>query len=268
MLTVKHSTRITKAQVSPGRLRRGGDPAAPRSALALLILAAFAGQAGGAWAQSLREVLSHARPTTAPTGRLSPRTDVHPLATAHPGAAWTQRRGVVQLSNGRILRGRIWTTPDRPFRVWLAGIKQYRDIPMSLVQTIQVQVRSARMIRQWRWRQEGSDIKLYSGKTKPRFRYAYQFTLIRGQPITGTLEAPLFVQVGARRYNLILYKHLEGHWGQKLAAVVYVRQVWLAVTPQLRKAAAELSRRLPLLSWRKMLAGVKLPAYGFNPAIP
>ena len=206
-------------------------------------------------AQSLQDLLAHAPPATAPSTNLTPQLNVHPLMSA--GLPSTVRTGSVELSDGRILRGTIWTTPERPFRIWLAGLKRYRDIDVELVKSIQAQVLGAHRIRQWRWQQEGSDIKLYSGKTKPRLSFAYRFTLIRGKPVTGTLDAPLFVRANGRKYNLILYKRLEGTWGEKLSAVVYVKKVELQLTPQLVRTVATWTRQLPLVPWRTMLARVK-----------
>ena len=154
-----------------------------------------------------------------------------------------------------MLSGQVWTTLKTPFRVWLADIKQYRDIDIRLIKTIQVHVLKAREIRDWRYQQEGGDIKNYSGKTRPRISFAYRFTTLHGKTITGTLDAPLFVRAGGHTFNLILYKRVEGKLGEQLSSVVYVQSVTLKVTPAIVHYAAGLTRRLPLIHWRKMLSG-------------
>ena len=209
--------------------------------------------AGG---QSLNSILSHAQKVQPPgNGQFKPNQNVHPFGTSNSQTSLDVRTGVVTLSNGRVLSGQVWTTLKTPFRVWLADIKQYRDIDIRLIKTIQVHVLKAREIRDWRYQQEGSDIKNYSGKTLPRLSFAYRFTTLHGKTTTGTVDAPLFVRVGGHTSNLILYKRVEGKLGEKLSSVIYVKSVTLKVTPAIVHYAAGLTRRLPLLHWRRLLAG-------------
>lgn len=207
--------------------------------------------------QSLNSILSQAQNAKAPgSGQFKPNENVHPFGTSNSTTSLAVRTGIVTLSNGKVLSGQVWTTLKTPFRVWLADIKQYRDIDIRLIKTIQVRVLKAKEIRDWRYQQEGSDIKNYSGKARPRISFAYRFTTLHGKAITGTLDAPLFVRVGGHTFNLILYKRVEGKLGEKLSSVVYVKSVTLKVTPSLVHYAAGLTRKLPLLHWRKLLAGI------------
>jgi hypothetical protein len=205
--------------------------------------------------QSLNSILSHAQTVKAPgSGGFKPDNHMHPFGTSNGTASLAVRRGVVTLSNGVQLSGKIWTTLKTPFRVWLADIKQYRDIDIRLIKTIQVHLLAAKEIRDWRYQQEGSDIKNYSGKTRPRISFSYTFTLVRGKSITGTLDAPLYVRSHGHTSNLIIYKRVEGKLGEKLSSVVFVKSVTLKVTAAIKHYAAGLTRLLPLLHWRKLLA--------------
>jgi len=208
--------------------------------------------------QSLNSILSQAQKVKAPgVGKFKPNDDVHPFGASNGNTSLAIRNGIVTLSNGTVLSGQVWTTLKTPFRVWLADIKQYRDIDIRLIKNIQVHVLSAKEIRDWRYQQEGSDIKNYSGKTRPRIRFAYTFTLLKGKPITGTLDAPLYVRAHGHTSNLIIYKRVEGKLGEKLSAVVYVKSVTLNVTPAILRYAAGLTRTLPIINWRRMLAGAQ-----------
>ena len=208
--------------------------------------------------QSLNSILSQAQKVKAPgSGKFKPNDDVHPFGTSNGNTSLAVRNGIVTLSNGTVLSGQVWTTLKTPFRVWLGDIKQYRDIDMRLIKAIQVHVRSAKEIRDWRYQQEGSDIKNYSGKTRPRIRFAYTFTILKGKPVTGTLDAPLYVRAHGHTSNLIIYKRVEGKLGEKLSAVVYVKSVTLQVTPAILHYAAGLTRKLPIIHWRRMLAGTQ-----------
>ncbi len=233
----------------PHTRSRGTHPGIAAAALLYLFVAPLA------FGQSLNSILSRARTVKAPgSGMFKPDDNAHPFGTSNGNTSLAVRNGTVTLSNGTVLAGKVWTTLKTPFRVWLADIKQYRDIDIRLIKTIRVHVLAAKQIRDWRYQQEGSDIKNYSGKTRPRISFAYTFTMLKGKPITGTLDAPLYVRAHGHTSDLIIYKRVEGKLGEKLSAVVYVKSVTLQVTPAIAHYAAGLTRKLPMIHWRKMLA--------------
>jgi hypothetical protein len=218
-------------------------------ALAALVLAG-----GGVSGQSLQSLLNNAPTTTAPAVKFAPKPHLHPFAEAH-GPASAVRAGSVQLSTGRVITGRIWTTQQTPFRVWLAGIKQYRDIDIRLIRQIVGTIRYARQIRQYKFQQMGSDIKLYTGKTRPRIGYQFTFRLINGKSITGTVIAPIYIRTPAgKQYFYLLKKRIEGKLGQRADSISYVKKIDFQVTPVDQKYAAAVTRRLPLVHWRRLLA--------------
>ncbi len=204
--------------------------------------------------QSLSQLLNNAPTTQVPQAKLGPDTQpgFDPLKLMHGREEFNHRSGKVILSNGRVLRGKISTTVDTPFRIWLSSIKRYRDIALLRVRRMDVKILAQREIRQWRYQQNGSDIKLYSGKTQPWFRFAYTFTLLHGEKITGTVVAPLFVQTSHHHYNLLLSKHLEGTIGEPVAEVVYVKHIILKVTPAILTARKKMTHQLPLVAWRTL----------------
>ncbi|NNM87569.1 MAG: hypothetical protein HKL95_03520 [Phycisphaerae bacterium] len=204
--------------------------------------------------QSLSQLLNNAPTTQAPQSKLVPETQpgFDPLKVMYGRKDFKHRSGKVILSNGRVLRGRISTTVDTPFRIWISSIKRYRDIALLRVRRMDVKILAQREIRQWRYQQNGSDIKLYSGKTQPWFRFAYTFTLLHGEKITGTVVAPVFVQTSHHHYNLLLSKHLEGKIGEPVAEVVYVKHIILKVTPAILAARKKMTHQLPLVAWRTL----------------
>ncbi len=103
------------------------------------------------------------------------------------------------------------------------------------------------MVRQWRWLQEGSDRKVYSGKGYPLMSLQYTFTLVGGKTVTGTVVAPLYVAKKGRRHLFVLWKHKRGKLGQGLSALVFVRNVKLKVTPAVIAVNKKLTTHLPLL---------------------
>ncbi len=204
-------------------------------------------------AQSLRSLLKHAPTTTPPLSKFAPKKNLHPFASQSAGAS-PIRRGTVQLSTGTILHGSIWTTQQTPFRVWLKNLKQYRDIDIRLVREIIGKIRYARRVRQYKFQQMGSNIKLYSGRTRPRIGYQFTFKLMDGKVISGTVIAPIYLRTrSGKQYFYLLKKRIDGKLGQKTSAIVYIKRIRFSVTVVYRKYASEVTRRLPLIHWRRLL---------------
>lgn len=153
------------------------------------------------------------RPSTAPPSPFAPRGD--------PSA----RPGVVTLSDGTRVVGRIATTRDKPIRVWDEPAKRYHDVPWPLVRSIEARVIWERDEPEWQFRESGSDIKVFTGRTYPARQLEHVVTLVNGQPITGRLAAPLFVQSGDGERRLILHDRDKGPVGQTLRELVYVTRV-------------------------------------------
>ena len=219
-----------------------------------LMLAAVTTGGSCAVGQSLQSLLNNAPVTTAPASKFAPKPHLHPFAKKAVGAS-AVRTGWMKLSTGQILRGNIWTTRQTPFRVWLKGIKQYRDIDIRLVREITGKIRYARQIHQYKFQQMGSNIKLYTGRTRPRIGYQFTFHLINGKIIIGTVIAPIYLRTPeGKQYFYLLKKRIEGKLGQRAASIPYIKIIHFTVTPAYRRYAKTVTRRLPLVNWRQLSA--------------
>src|SRR5207245_11487756 len=132
---------------------------------------------------------------------------------APPDAA---RPGVIDLSDGKIVRGNIATTAEKQLRVWVEADKQYQDIPFSMIRSIQATIVWERDEREWRFKASGSDVKEYSGRTYPARETTYKITLSDGQSIEGGIVAPLYVtgDDNGSTKTYVLHKRDKGEPGQ------------------------------------------------------
>ena len=147
------------------------------------------------------------------------------------------RRGVITLSDGEQVRGRIGTTRGKPLRVWDAKNRRYRDVPFHLVKSAAAEVAWERDEREWHFKESGSDIKEYSGKTYPARELRYTLTLLNGQTITGGIVAPLYVE--RKNDDPVLFtlnKRTKGEVGQSLDDLVYVARVEFEGKPAAKRA--------------------------------
>lgn len=188
------------------------------------------------------EVTSSTSPSSQPASTLPDA-----LGTMKPQTPAGARIGTLTLNNAHAYEGRIWTTLDTPFRVWIENQKTYRDIDLSLLSRIDVKVLASSLEPDWRWLKEGSDVKVYSGKKYPLVELAYRFTLLNEQIIEGTVVAPIFCFDGNQRHALALYKKYHGPLDETLENVVYIKSITLHKPDPTRAAHQKKTTKLPLL---------------------
>jgi len=160
-----------------------------------------------------------AKPATLPTGSAN-----SPLKNNAEGED-VRRRAVMTLSNGEKIKGRFSTTYEQPIRVFDPERKEYRDIPFKLIKSLEAKVIWERDEKEWHFKESGSDIKEYSGKTYPARETTYTFTLANSQSISGSVAAPLYLEKDKGSTAFILHKRDKGEVGQTLKQLIYVMRV-------------------------------------------
>ncbi len=202
-----------------------------RLCAAAAAVAAFAGagrpdstsQPASVPASPLQEWLGQNEPTTMAGGVEAPA--VNPLGRANGVGRGDALPGVVVLSDGQVLAGALHTTRDRSWEVWEESQKRWRHVPPIAVLSIRAVVVEESMDSEWRWKEMGSDEKLLTGRTRPIRRLDWQFHLIDGSHLTGTVKGqPLWVESGGKRFGpYVLHERSAGQYGQKLEDLVYVK---------------------------------------------
>ena len=219
------------------------------------VLTALLGLTLVVWAddETLDDLLKNAKPaSTAPHETTGPQTTpgngvVDALGTMKPRVPAGARIGLIELSTGTKYEGRVWTPGDLPLRVWVEELKTYRDIDVALIRKIDVKVLSATMEADWRWKKEGSDEKVYSGRKYPLVDLAYRFTLLNEQVIDGTIDAEVDSFDGDKLRRLALYKKYKGKLDETLADLVYIRTVTLRESDVVNAINDKKTTKLPLL---------------------
>jgi hypothetical protein len=165
--------------------------------------------------------LSKNAPATQPDAATQPAA-----ALTNPAADDQSRPGELTLSNGTKISGRIATTTDKPIRIWVEKEKDYEDVPLDQIDTAEAEVVWERDEKEWNFKETGSDIKVYSGRTYPARQTRYKITLTDGTIIEGDVVAPLYITTdNGKTKTYVLYKRDKGEIGQKLADRPYVKSV-------------------------------------------
>jgi hypothetical protein len=135
------------------------------------------------------------------------------------------REGTMLLSDGKKIHGLIAHTQRKPVRIWVAEQGEYTDVPFSSIRSIQAKVVWERDEKEWHFKESGSDVKEYSGKTYPARATDYVVTLDDGTSIAGGVVEPLYLLTSDGPVTFALHKRDKGEVGQSLDQLVYVKRV-------------------------------------------
>ncbi len=135
------------------------------------------------------------------------------------------RPGLLTLSGDQVFKGRLYTTREKPIRIYDEKDKEYRNVPLALIKSMEAIVIWERDEKEWHFKETGSDIKEYSGKTYPAREIKYKVTLINGQSFTGGIVAPLYVSQDDKQQMFVINKRQKGDVGQTLKDLLYVKRV-------------------------------------------
>ncbi len=152
--------------------------------------------------------------------------------------------GVVIYSNGRKVPGYIWTPSGKEWRVYERASKQFRDIPFDVVKSIDGIVEWERMEDDWRWKEGGMDVKVYTGKQYPNRMTYFSFTLLDDRKIVGNIAQMFYVALAGRVRTVALHKRQQGKLGQTLESMPYVERV-LFDAKAMRDAIQEITASQP-----------------------
>lgn len=149
--------------------------------------------------------------------------------------------GYVELSDGSVHPGRVYLTREARLKVFDETEKRFRDVPLRAVKRIDCAVLKEWVEREWRFRENANDEKVYTGRNYPSREYVHTLTLTDGRTIRGPLSAIVYVQPSeGKAVRFLLHKRDKGPVGTDLKALKYVRSVRLG-----DEAAADQGKSAP-----------------------
>jgi len=162
------------------------------------------------------------QPATSPAGKNPFRQGADTPQDALPG--------VVELSDGRQLAGKILTTYENPWQVYDKQTGRWRRVPPAAVLSITAIVVEEKMELKWRWKAMGEPERVYTGESYPTRRLRWKFHLVDNSSITGTVKGqPLWVRSrGKKAGPFVLHERSSGAVGRKLKDLVYVKRVFIS----------------------------------------
>ena len=172
--------------------------------------------------------LHHA--TSKPASKPAKTADTGPAATAPAGERPSRSDalpGAVELSNGTILAGYLYTTAEKDWEVFVEEEKVFHRVPFIAVLSLTANVVEEGMELEWRWKEMGTPERVYTGRSYPTRRVTWTLKLIDGTSVTGAIKGqPLWVeQVSGKFGPILLAERSKGEMGQTLQDLVTVKRL-------------------------------------------
>ncbi len=137
--------------------------------------------------------------------------------------------GFLELSNGRVHPGQIRLTRDARLKIYDDQQKKHREIPLKAIKRIDCTVQKEWLEQEWRFKENASDEKYFTGRSYPVREYGHKLTLQNGQKIEGSLSGIVYVQTeqAVEPLRFLLHKRDKGEPGTELKSLIYVRSIQL-----------------------------------------
>ncbi len=88
--------------------------------------------------------------------------------------------GCVELSDGNLHPGKLYMTRDLRLKIYDEQLKRQREVPLGVVASIECAVQREWMEKEWRFKANADNEKVYTGRSYPVRQYTHTITLRDG----------------------------------------------------------------------------------------
>lgn len=180
---------------------------------------------------------------------------INPFGPSETGQRADAMAGYLQLSDGTVIAGRLFLTRDARLKVYDTESERIREIPLAAVKRIQCRVEKEWIEKQWRFKENANNEKVYTGHSYPVRQYTHKITLNNGAEVDGPLSAIIYIQPeqSAAPRRFLLHKRQPGPLDTSLESLVYVETIELGDTARERavRGGVEAGGSLPENSKRE-----------------
>jgi hypothetical protein len=146
-----------------------------------------------------------------------------------PAAQAVEGRDIVTFSDGKTLTGQVFFKGVNKVRVFNEEQNNYIDLAVSDIAIIDVTVEKATMEKVWRFKEEGSPEKIFTGEEYPLHYYVTTFTLTNGTMFDTHFASVLYLRSkeGGKEHDIQLFCLLKqaGTTTQQLTDLVYLKRI-------------------------------------------
>ena len=134
-------------------------------------------------------------------------------------AKWQEAE--VELSDGRVISGKLSRMGVRPLTITPAGAKHQQKILLSDIISLSQIVREQSMNRPWLYKEAGKVEKMYLEGTYPFINLTTEVVLTNGKVVRGDIVSVAFKFTGKGLRKIFLTRQIKGKVGEKMSDMVY-----------------------------------------------
>ena len=129
--------------------------------------------------------------------------------------------GYLETSDGKVHPGQVSLTRDAKLKIYDEERKRHREIPLKAIERIDCTVLKEWDEKEWRFKENASDEKYFTGRTYPAREYAHKITLQNRQTVQGSLSGIVYVQAdqAEKPERFLLHKRDKGEPGTELKSL-------------------------------------------------
>ena len=137
--------------------------------------------------------------------------------------------GFLETSDGKVHPGKVSLTRDAKLKIYDEERKRHREIPLLAIERIDCTVLKEWNEKEWRFKENASDEKYFTGRTYPSREYVHTITLVNRQTVQGSLSGIVYVQADQAEEpeRFLLHKRNKGEPGTELKSLPFVRSIRL-----------------------------------------
>lgn len=135
--------------------------------------------------------------------------------------------GYLEMSDGTIHAGMLYLTREHRLKIFDDKQERHRQVPLQAAARIDCKVVKQWLEKEWRFKENASDEKVYTGHSYPSREYVHTITLKDGKTIHGGLAGIVYVQTDKEKpaMRFLLHKRDRGETGSDLKSLLYVRTI-------------------------------------------
>jgi hypothetical protein len=138
--------------------------------------------------------------------------------------------GKLVLSDGKELRGKLFLTRDKQIELFDTGRQEWNKLDLKELSRLDISVEKEETVKEWRWKEAGSDVKVDTGRTKVDRTYKCAAIKADGKKVEGHLRGTVIYvkekeDADAKRFFLLW--NSPGDFDQKPEDLIYVKAVVL-----------------------------------------
>jgi hypothetical protein len=190
----------------------------------LALIAALAALLGPATAHAGEAEPPKEQPKEAPKEEEKPANPFGDTKAQRPDAV----PGKLTLSDGKEHRGKLFLTRDKKLELFDVGRQEWQKLDLKDLKSLTIAIEKEETVKEWRWKEAGSDVKVETGRTKVDRTYKCTAVKADDKKIEGHLRGTvIYVKEAedkdAQRFFLLW--NSPGDFDQKPEDLIYVKEV-------------------------------------------